>query len=411
MAIKKSTSTSAKKSTVSHETTPTKSKQAIDVESTEKSQNELVKDELTVDTAKYPLAYVPAKIDFSGQKKLEQDIDKIVELFSGEEVTADYAKQARRERAHINKIISAIKESQQRVVGVVASDILKWEDGNKKQIKRLEELSNNLKNGIDKWAQIEKEDKHRQNLIHIKKMLESNGYGESYIPKIEKDFYNSKWDNKTFSFATFEKEVNQIISKFKDDDNRHAEDVKIIVDTCQKTKSRLGAEHWIEELDSGKSLSVVLDEIAEYDQSVQDAITHSYQADNVAEQPNSTSILEVEQIDDTAPLAKVDDTVGDELMQEEPVIEEPQPFYDEPLPDELTNDSLVNSEMQSEPTTYVAGNKVIDSETGEIIEDCIDVKLSLHFTRKQLKTFIPILQNFIDANNIDYSHVKLVEEI
>lgn len=348
MAIKKSTSTNAKKSTVSHETTATKSKKAVDVEPTKKSQNELVKDELTVDTAKYPLAYVPAKIDFSGQKKLEQDIDKIVELFSGEEVTADYAKQARRERAHINKIISAIKESQQRVVGVVASDILKWEDGNKKQIKRLEELSNNLKNGIDKWAQIEKDDKHKQNLIHIKKMLESNGYGESYIPKIEKDFYNSKWDNKTFSFATFEKEVNQIISKFKDD---------------------------------------------------------------VAEQPSSSSTLEVEQIDDTAPPAKVDDTVGDELIQEEPVIEESQPFYDEPLPDELTNDSFVNSEMQSEPTTYVAGNKVIDSETGEIIEDCIDVKLSLHFTKKQLKTFIPVLQNFIDANNIDYSHVKLVEEI
>lgn len=388
MAIKKSTSTNANKSTVSHETTATKNKKAVDVEPTKKSQNELVKDELTVDTAKYPLAYVPAKIDFSGQKKLEQDIDKIVELFSGEEVTADYAKQARRERAHINKIISAIKESQQRVVGVVASDILKWEDGNKKQIKRLEELSNNLKNGIDKWAQIEKEDKHKQNLIHIKKMLESNGYGESYIPKIEKDFYNSKWDNKTFSFATFEKEVNQIISKFKDDDSKHAEDVQIIVNTCQKTKSRLGAEHWIEELDSGKSLKVVLEKIADYDQSVQDAITHSYQAD------------------DTAPLAKVDDTVGDE-----PVIEETQPFYDEPLPDELTNDSIVSSEMQSEPTTYVAGNKVIDSETGEIIEDCIDVKLSLHFTRKQLKTFIPVLQNFIDANNIDYSHVKLVEEI
>ena len=406
MAIKKSTSTSAKKSTVSHETTATKSKKAVDVEPTKKSQNELVKDELTVDTAKYPLAYVPAKIDFSGQKKLEQDIDKIVELFSGEEVTADYAKQARRERAHINKIISAIKESQQRVVGVVASDILKWEDGNKKQIKRLEELSNNLKNGIDKWAQIEKEDKHRQNLIHIKKMLESNGYGESYIPKIEKDFYNSKWDNKTFSFATFEKEVNQIISKFKADDSRHAEDVKIIVNTCKKTKSRLGAEHWIEELDSGKSLTVVLEEIANYDQSVQDAITHSYQADDVAEQPSSTSTLEVEQIDDPAPLAKVDDTVGDE-----PVIEETQPFYDEPLPDELTNDSIISSEMQSEPITYVTGNKVIDSETGEIIEECIDVKLSLHFTRKQLKTFIPVLQNFIDANNIDYSHVKLVEEI
>lgn len=406
MAIKKSTSTSAKKSTVSHETTATKSKKAVDVEPTKKSQNELVKDELTVDTAKYPLAYVPAKIDFSGQKKLEQDIDKIVELFNGEEVTADYAKQARRERAHINKIISAIKESQQRVVGVVASDILKWEDGNKKQIKRLEELSNNLKNGIDKWAQIEKDDKHKQNLIHIKKMLESNGYGESYIPKIEKDFYNSKWDNKTFSFATFEKEVNQIISKFKDDDSKHAEDVKIIVNTCQKTKSRLGAEHWIEELDSGKSLPVVLEEIADYDQSVQDAITHSYQADDVAGQPSSSSTLEVEKIDNTAPPAKVDDTVGDE-----PVIEEPQTFYDEPLPDELMNDSLVNSEMQSETTTYVAGNKVIDSETGEIIEDCIDVKLSLHFTRKQLKTFIPVLQNFIDANNIDYSHVKLVEEI
>lgn len=402
--------TKESKSAVSHETAKeeksTVSHETVDIAPKKAKRNELVKDDLTVDDVKYPLSYAPAKIDFTGKKQLEQDIDKIVALFSDVNVTADYAKQAKKERAHINKLISAIKESQQRVVGVVASDILKWEDDNKKQVKRLQDLSNKLKDDIDKWALVEKEHKHADNLKHIGKMLEANGYGESYISKVESDFYNTKWDNKTFSYATFEKEVNQVISQFKAEDEKRANDIKVILDACHNSKSRLGEGHWIDELDSGKSLPEVLADLRAYDQSVQDAITHSYQA--------SAEPAIDDTADDNVPTVSKINNAGDALEPSELTFARDSQTLEEPIPSEFEDSDFpepepVYEEPPNAPATYVAGNKVIDSETGEIVEDYLNIKLSLNLTKKQLQAFIPVLKNFIDANNIDYSRVTLKE--
>ena len=250
---------------------------------------------ITVNNAQYPVIYEPAHINFIGKDKLNSDIKKIVSMFEDVEVSAN--------------------------------------------------ISNVLKAGIDKYENKIKEDKHNRNLDYIGKALEKANLPSSYLQDIEQEKYNPKWDNKSFAFGTFEKEVKAVIQDIFKEEKQKQENIQIIIATCEKTVSKLDYRAWVKQLDN-YSVAEVISQINNYDKQVQEEVARNQQK--------------------KASLAK----------------------------EESANNEIKN-------------NKVINKETGEVVDEVVNINLSLKLTKKQLKVFTAMLKRFVAENAIDMKNIKL----
>lgn len=300
---------------------------------------------ITVNNAQYPVIYEPAHINFIGKDKLNSDIKKIVSMFENVEVSAQYEREAKKERTHINKMISALKEGNKNINSTVGKEIIAFENDTKIYIKQLENISNVLKLGIDKYENKIKEDKHNRNLEYIGKALDKANLPSSYLQDIEQEKYNPKWDNKSFAFGTFEKEVKAVVQDILKEEKQKQENIQIIIATCEKTVSKLDYRAWVKQLDN-YSVAEVISQINNYDKQVQEEVARNQQK--------------------KANLAK----------------------------EESANNEIKN-------------NKVINTETGEVVDEVVNINLSLKLTKKQLKVFTAMLKRFVAENAIDMKNIKL----
>lgn len=300
---------------------------------------------ITVNDAKYPVIYQPAHINFVGKEQLDSDIKKIVDMFKDVKVSAQYEREAKKERTHINKMITALKQGNSNIKNTVGLEVINFEDETKVYIKQLEEISQKLKAGIDTFEQKIKEDKHNRNLEYIAGALEKANLPSSYLQDIEQEKYNPKWDNKSFAFGTFEKEVKVVVQDILKEEKQKQENIQIIIETCEKTVSKLDYRSWVKQLDN-YSVAEVIAQINNYDKQVQEEVARNQQK--------------------KANLAK-----------------------EESANNEIRND------------------KVINTETGEVVDEVVNIDLSLKLTKKQLKVFTAMLKRFVEENAIDMKNIKL----
>lgn len=310
----------------------------------EKNLNEN-KEMVKVDGVDYPISYQPAKVDFVGQEKLDNDIERIYKTYKDVKVTADYASQAKKERTHINKLITALNDSTKNIVATAGKELLDFEFHNKEKIKQLKQISGELKSGIDKFDEKLRQDKHEQNLKYIKKELDKRNLSEDYINDVEQN-YNKRWDNKSYSFATFEKEVATLIDTYNEREKQHAQDITAVIEACNDATSTVDENYFVKRLDK-VPLADVLREIRIHDREIQVAVNHSW--------------------------------------NENPPISDDEP----------------------KKNTEVKNNKVVDKDTGEVVDKVVKITLNMTLTKSQLKLFVPLLKNFADKNKIDHSAFKI----
>lgn len=303
------------------------------------------KEMVKVDGVDYPISYQSAKVNFVGQEKLDKDIERIYKTYEGVEVTADYVTQAKKERTHINKLITALNDSTKDIVTIAGKELLDFEFHNKEKIKQLKQISGELKSGIDKFDEKLRQDKHKQNIKYIKQELEKRDLPEDYIDDVEQN-YNKRWDNKSYSFATFEKEVATLLDTYIEREKQHAQDVTAVIEACNDATSTVDENYFVKRLDK-VPLADVLREIRIHDREIQVAVNHSW--------------------------------------NENPPISDDEP----------------------EKNTEVKNNKVVDKDTGEVVDKVVKITLNMTLTKTQLKLFIPLLKNFADKNKIDHSAFKI----
>lgn len=303
-------------------------------------KNEMIE----VDGIQYPVYFTKAEINFAGQEKLDSDIQKIYDTYKDVEVSANYVSQAKKDRTHINKLITALNENTKNIVTLAGKELLDFEFHNKEKIKELKQISGELKTGIDKYDEKLRNDKHNQNIEYIKKALDKRNLPEDYIKEVEQN-YNKRWDNKSYSFGTFEKEVAQLLDTFEEREKQHAQDVTAVVEACNDATSTIDENYFVQRLDK-VPLADVLREIRVHDREVQIAIKHSW--------------------------------------NENPPID-----------------------AKMEKNTEIKNNNVVDKDTGEIVDKMVSITLNMNLTQSQLKAFIPVLQNFADRNGIDHSAFKI----
>lgn len=203
----------------------------------------------------FPVNFAPAQIDFSGYRKMKDQIDQLCEGLDNYDVTKSNLKEAKSTRAKLNKLKKAIKGRKVEIKKKAEAPIKDFNDKVESLIDEIDFSSNKISDGIKVFEVQEKEERHENNSNHIAAMCELANIDPSKIK------YQSSWDNKSYSKTKFETEVDQQISLIKQQQDQLADNIKIISEKAEKLG--LPADHWIKALDDN-SLSDVLDAMEDY---------------------------------------------------------------------------------------------------------------------------------------------------
>lgn len=203
----------------------------------------------------FPVNFAPAQIDFSGYRKMKDQIDQLCEGLDNYDVTKSNLKKAKSTRAKLNKLKKAIKGRKVEIKKKAEAPIKDFNDKVESLIDEIDFSSNKISDGIKVFEVQEKEERHQKNLEHIAAMCELANIDPSKIK------YQSSWDNKSYSKTKFETEVDQQIALIKQQQDQLADNIKIISEKAEKLG--LPADHWIKALDDN-SLSDVLNAMEDY---------------------------------------------------------------------------------------------------------------------------------------------------
>lgn len=218
-----------------------------------KEENQLIK--LDENNLSFPVNFAPAQIDFSGYSKMKDQIDQLCENLDKYDVTKGNLKEAKSTRAKLNKLKKAIKGRKVEIKKKAEAPIKDFNDKVESLIDEIDFSSTKISDGIKVFEVQEKEERHENNFNHIAAMCELANVDPSKIK------YQSSWDNKSYSKAKFEIEVDQQIALIKQQQDQFADNIKIISEKAEKLG--LPADHWIKALDNN-SLSDVLDAMEDY---------------------------------------------------------------------------------------------------------------------------------------------------
>lgn len=218
-----------------------------------KEENQLIK--LDENNLSFPVNFAPAQIDFSGYRKMKDQIDQLCEGLDNYDVTKSNLKKAKSTRAKLNKLKRAIKGRKVEIKKKAEAPIKDFNDKVESLIDEIDFSSNKISDGIKVFEVQEKEERHENNSNHIAAMCELANIDPSKIK------YQSSWDNKSYSKTKFETEVDQQIALIKQQQDQLADNIKIISEKAEKLG--LPADHWIKALDDN-SLSDVLNAMEDY---------------------------------------------------------------------------------------------------------------------------------------------------
>lgn len=218
-----------------------------------KEENQLIK--LDENNLSFPVNFAPAQIDFSGYRKMKDQIDQLCEGLDNYDVTKSNLKEAKSTRAKLNKLKKAIKGRKVEIKKKAEAPIKDFNDKVESLIDEIDFSSTKISDGIKVFEVQEKEERHENNFNHIAAMCELANVNPSKIK------YQSSWDNKSYSKTKFEIEVDQQIALIKQQQDQLADNIKIISEKAEKLG--LPADHWIKALDDN-SLSDVLNAMEDY---------------------------------------------------------------------------------------------------------------------------------------------------
>ena len=218
-----------------------------------KEENQLIK--LDENNLSFPVNFAPAQIDFSGYRKMKDQIDQLRENLDKYDVTKGNLKEAKSTRAKLNKLKKAIKGRKVEIKKKAEAPIKDFNDKVESLIDEIDFSSTKISDGIKVFEVQEKEERHENNFNHIAAMCELANVNPSKIK------YQSSWDNKSYSKTKFEIEVDQQIALIKQQQDQLADNIKIISEKAEKLG--LPADHWIKALDDN-SLSDVLNAMEDY---------------------------------------------------------------------------------------------------------------------------------------------------
>lgn len=218
-----------------------------------KEENQLIK--LDENNLSFPVNFAPAQIDFSGYRKMKDQIDQLRENLDKYDVTKGNLKEAKSTRAKLNKLKKAITGRKVEIKKKAEAPIKDFNDKVESLIDEIDFSSTKISDGIKVFEVQEKEERHENNFNHIAAMCELANVNPSKIK------YQSSWDNKSYSKTKFEIEVDQQIALIKQQQDQLADNIKIISEKAEKLG--LPADHWIKALDDN-SLSDVLNAMEDY---------------------------------------------------------------------------------------------------------------------------------------------------
>lgn len=224
----------------------------------------------------FPVNFAPAQIDFTGYNKMKDQIDQLHTRLENYHITPDNIKKARSDRADLNNLKKAIKKRKVEIKKEAQAPIKAFNDKVESLIDEIDDSTAKIDAGIKFFENKEKQERHEKNLEHIAVMCD---WAEVDPSKIK---YQSSWDTKSYSKNKFEFEVDQQIALIKQEQDQHADNIKIISKKAEELS--LPADHWIKELDSNP-LSSVLSAMTEYKEDL-DAISKTQKETKLNELSN-----------------------------------------------------------------------------------------------------------------------------
>lgn len=209
----------------------------------------------------FKIAYEPAKINFEFPK-IKAKVAEIKDEFTNYEVTPDNIKGAKATRARLNQLSKDLNSRKIAIVKVIDQPVNEL----KAQIKELTgdigQATDHIDNQIKTFEKNARDEREKTLNAQLQKLCDQAGVNSEDIE------FNSKWLNKTASYATFEKEVNNQIQVLLKEQKQYAENVKVITNKAHKLG--LPYQHWVELLNSA-DLSAIMLEMDNYADEVKKA--------------------------------------------------------------------------------------------------------------------------------------------
>lgn len=154
-------------------------------------------------------ALEPIKFNF---EQLKQEITTKVENYKNIVYTEENIKEAKTDRANLNKLAKALNDEKIRVKNIVLEPYVPFEKQCLELIELVKVASDNADTQIKKFEQNKKDEKLKQIVAFFGKSV------EEYAELIDFDkIYNEKWLNATYKMEQIEKEILHIIAKTKTD--------------------------------------------------------------------------------------------------------------------------------------------------------------------------------------------------
>lgn len=204
---------------------------------------------------RYSLDYQPAVISFEEYPKLKAQVDSLRDQFSNWEVTPENMKSSKETRAKLRKFSKAINQKKIKIVKVIDSPVANFKGQIKGLCLEVDQTATVIDKQIKAYEDKAKQDRHDRNVKYIKKTVEENKLSADATNYIM-DNYDQRWDNKSYRFPMFQKDVADLITQFLNLTRFKHEAHETII--SRASELRLMPDKYIESLDRGEDLNQVL---------------------------------------------------------------------------------------------------------------------------------------------------------
>lgn len=204
---------------------------------------------------KYSLEYQPAVLNFEEYPKLKAQVDSLRDEFSKWEVTPENIKASKEARAKLRKFSKAVNQKKIKIVKVIDAPVSNFKDQIKGLCKEVDQTAGVIDSQIKVYEEKVRQDRHERNVEYIKKTIKENKLSDD-CAKFVLDNYNAKWDNKSYRYPVFQKEVADLIEQFMNITRFKHEAHETIISRASELS--LMPDKYIESLDRGEDLNNVL---------------------------------------------------------------------------------------------------------------------------------------------------------
>ncbi len=200
----------------------------------------------------FPISYTKAEIDFQGYPALDAKVDALTKNWDKYVVTAESYPYDKKTRAELNRIRRALSDRRKVIVKESSQQITEFNTKVKGLDLKIKGVVDHLSEGLKTFDDQARKNKHQQNLIRLGELAKEYGVALQGLD------YQEKWDNKTTSWTTIEKDARQQFEAIVEKQKARKEAEQVIANKANKyTKPAMSANPYLQMLDY-KSLPDVL---------------------------------------------------------------------------------------------------------------------------------------------------------